>query len=164
MSMSVTLIVVFRRYQRAMPLRWVRSEAASPKQAYQQTRMVRVSVLARSLELDPPDIRPWRPGPPAPEEYRSVLGRWWSEGFEHVFRWRNGRLESQRVDAPAGKPPAVFAPTGDPDVLRTVSGRETGELLRLTRDAAGQVVTMHWATYRFTRVQETFDGVPAGEP
>jgi len=121
-------------------------------------------LLARSLELDPPDIRPWRPGPPAPEEYRSVLGRWWSEGFEHVFRWRNGRLESQRVDAPAGKPPAVFAPTGDPDVLRTVSGRETGELLRLTRDAAGQVVTMHWATYRFTRVQETFDGVPAGEP
>jgi len=33
MSMSVTLMVVFLRYQRARPLRWVRSEAASPNRA-----------------------------------------------------------------------------------------------------------------------------------
>jgi hypothetical protein len=46
-------------------------------------------------------------------------------------------------------------------VLRTISGREAGELLRLTRDERGVVVRMHWATYRFTRVQEAFDGVPA---
>jgi hypothetical protein len=45
-----------------------------------------------------------------------------------------------------------------PDVLRTVSGREVGELLRLTRDDRGVIVRMHWATYRFTRVQEAFDG------
>jgi YD repeat-containing protein len=44
------------------------------------------------------------------------------------------------------------------DVLRTVSGREAGEELRLTRDASGQVVAMHWATYRVTREQETFAG------
>jgi hypothetical protein len=45
------------------------------------------------------------------------------------------------------------------DLLRTVSGREAGELLRLTRDpATGEVVRMHWATYRFTRDQQTFDG------
>jgi hypothetical protein len=30
-----------------------------------------------------------------------------------------------------------------------------------TRDAGGTVVRMHWATYRFTRVQEGFDGGPA---
>ena len=30
--------------------------------------------------------------------------------------------------------------------------------LRLTRDDTGRVVRMHWATYRFTRAQETFDG------
>ena len=54
--------------------------------------------------------------------------------------------------------PAVFEETG-PDVLRTVCGREAGELLRLTRDPAGaEVVRMHWATYRFTRGQETFEG------
>jgi len=65
-------------------------------------------------------------------------------------------------EAPADRPPAVFrALPGRPDVLRTVSGREAGELLRLTRDDTGAIVRMHWATYRFTRVQEAFDGGPA---
>ena len=77
----------------------------------------------------------------APDHLRTVLGWWWSEGYE-----------------PADRPPAVFEETG-PDVLRTVCGREAGELLRLTRDpAGGEVVRMHWATYRFTRRQETFEG------
>ena len=54
--------------------------------------------------------------------------------------------------------PAVFAPAEGlgPDVLRTVSGREAGELLRLTRDADGRLVHMHWATYRLTREQRGF--------
>ena len=37
------------------------------------------------------------------------------------------------------------------DRLRTESGRERGELLRVTRDAAGAVDRLHWATYLFTR-------------
>jgi hypothetical protein len=50
----------------------------------------------------------------------------------------------------------VFAQV-EPDLLRTQSGREAGELLRLTRDpATGEVVRLHWATYRFTRDQQTF--------
>ena len=68
------------------------------------------------------------------------------------------RCRPRSVDQPANRPPAVFAPVdGQPDVFRTVSGRETGELLRLTRAADGTVVRLHWATYRFTRGQETFD-------
>jgi hypothetical protein len=51
----------------------------------------------------------------------------------------------------------------DADVLRTVSGREAGEQLRLHRDERGVVVSMHWATYRLTRGLETFDGVPASD-
>ena len=95
-------------------------------------------------------------------EYRSILGRWWSEGFEFVFSWHDGALQARAADAPADRPPAVFEPLPDaPGELRTVSGRETGERLRLTRDARGVVVRMHWATYRLTRVQEAFDGVPA---
>lgn len=122
-------------------------------------------LLAVSAEEDPADIVEWTPGEPAPEQYRSVLGRWWGEGYEYVFSWRNGALQARSADDPPGKPPAVFAPLPDqPDVLRTVSGREVGELLRLTRDAAGAVVRMHWATYRFTRSQETFDGIPASHP
>src|SRR5205807_795980 len=68
-----------------------------------------------------------------------------------------GRRHARRAGAAAARPPAGCAETG-PDVLRTVCGREAGELLRLTRDPAGaEVVRMHWATYRFTRGQETFE-------
>ncbi|WP_349880853.1 serine hydrolase domain-containing protein [Micromonospora sp. HUAS YX12] len=116
-------------------------------------------LLAAAAEHDPAEIEPWRPGPPAPAHLRGVLGRWWGEGFEYVFSWHDGTLRARGADDPAGKPPAVFAPLPDrPDVFRTVSGREAGELLRLTRDEHGVVVRMHWATYRFTRSQETFDG------
>lgn len=38
------------------------------------------------------------------------------------------------------------------------------ELLRLTRDGTGAVTRMHWATYRFTRRQETFDRGWVSEP
>ncbi len=119
-------------------------------------------LLKLAVEADPADIRPWSPGEPAPRQFRSVLGPWWSEGFPFVFSWHDGTLQARGADAPDDRPPAVFRPLPErPDVLRTVSGREAGELLRLTRDERGVVVRMHWATYRFTRVQEAFDGVPA---
>lgn len=121
-------------------------------------------LLRLAVELDPADIRPWAPGRPAPAAYRSILGPWWSEGMPFVFSWHDGTLQARAVDAPADRPPAVFQPLpGQPDVLRTVSGREAGERLRLTRDEHGVVVRMHWATYRLTRVQEAFDGVPASD-
>jgi CubicO group peptidase (beta-lactamase class C family) len=116
-------------------------------------------LLRLAVETDPADIRPWRAGSPAPATYRSVLGPWWSEGDQFLFSWHDGTLQARFADGPADAPPAVFRPLPDrPDVLRTVSGREVGELLRLTRDAGGTVVRMHWATYRCTRVQEAFDG------
>ena len=97
------------------------------------------ALLAAAVEHDPAEIEPWRPGGPPPDHLRTVLGRWWSEGYEHVFFWREGRLHARMADAPADRPPAVFEETG-PDVLRTVCGREAGELLRLTRDPAGAEV------------------------
>ncbi|GIM89030.1 serine hydrolase domain-containing protein [Paractinoplanes toevensis] len=116
-------------------------------------------LLRLAVELDPADIEPWRPAPPAPRDYRSVLGTWWSEGSPFTFSWHGGALQARDADAPADLPPSVFAPIPDrPGVLRTVSGRETGELLRLTRDEHGAVTRMHWATYRFTRLQDGFDG------
>jgi CubicO group peptidase (beta-lactamase class C family) len=116
-------------------------------------------LLNTAVEADPADIQPWTPGDQVPAVYRSVLGRWWGEGFEYVFSWRDGALQARGAQAPAGSAPAVFQPfPDDPDVLRGVSGREVGELLRLTRNPDGTVFRMHWATYRFTRAQETFDG------
>ncbi|MEU4422826.1 serine hydrolase domain-containing protein [Actinoplanes sp. NPDC024001] len=127
-----------------------------------QTNELVHELLRLAVELDPADITPWRPAPPAPVAYRSVLGRWWSEGTEFVFAWHDGQLQARVAEAPADRPPAIFEPLpGQPDVLRTRSGREAGELLRLTRDEGGAVVRMHWATYRFTRLQEGFDGGPA---
>ncbi len=119
-------------------------------------------LLTAAVADDPAEIEPWHPGEPAPPQYRSVLGRWWGEGFEYVFSWRDGTLRARGAQDPAGRPPAVFGPTAEADVLRTVSGREVGELLRLTRDpVTGAVVRMHWATYRFTREQQTFEGFAA---
>ncbi|MEU7845357.1 serine hydrolase domain-containing protein [Micromonospora sp. NPDC049114] len=116
-------------------------------------------LLTEAVEHDPADIEPWTPGAPAPAALRGVLGRWWGEGSEYVFSWHDGALRARGAGDQAGRPPAVFAPLPDrPDVFRTVSGREVGELLRLTRDEDRTVVRMHWATYRFTRHQETFDG------
>lgn len=116
-------------------------------------------LLAAAVEHDPADITPWTPGAQVPDAYRSLLGRWWGEGFEYIFTWRDGALHARGVDQPSKRPPAVFAPVeGEADLFRTVSGREAGELLRLTRDDSGRVERMHWATYRFTRGQEAFDG------
>jgi CubicO group peptidase (beta-lactamase class C family) len=116
-------------------------------------------LLRMAVEIDPADIQPWTPQPPAPDPYRSALGVWWSEGSQFVFAWHGGALQSRVVGAPADQPPSIFQPVpAEPDRLRTVSGREAGELLRLTRDESGKIVLMHWATYRFTRQQEAFDG------
>jgi CubicO group peptidase (beta-lactamase class C family) len=121
-------------------------------------------LLRLAAELDPAEIKPWAPGRPAPATYRSALGRWWSEGSEFAFSWHDGALQARLTEARADYPPSIFRPEpGRPDVLRTVSGREAGELLRLTRDEAGTINRMHWATYRFTRVQEGFDGGPASD-
>jgi CubicO group peptidase (beta-lactamase class C family) len=112
----------------------------------------------------PPDIEPWTPGEPTPAPLRSVLGRWWSEGFEWIFTWRGGQLHARRAEEAGHKPPSVFDPLGG-DEFRTRDGGEAGERLRLHRDPATGVVTeMHWATYRFTRTQLTFDGMNPGEP
>ena len=121
------------------------------------------TLLAAAAEHDPADIAPWRPGGAAPADLQSVLGRWWGEGFEYVFSWRDQALQARGADDPPGKPPAIFEPV-DRDLYRTASGREAGELLRLTRDPTGTVTRMHWATYRFTRQQETFDGINPGVP
>ncbi|GAA2518264.1 serine hydrolase domain-containing protein [Winogradskya humida] len=118
-------------------------------------------LLRIAVEEDPAEIQPWKPGPAAPPEYRSILGPWWSEGMQFVFAWHDGTLQARGAEAPVDRPPAIFRPLPEnPDLLRTLSGREAGELLRLTRDGDGVVVRMHWATYRFTRVQETFDNIP----
>jgi CubicO group peptidase (beta-lactamase class C family) len=103
------------------------------------------------VEHDPVEPEPWRPGTAVPEEFRGLLGRWFSEGQPFVFWVEQGELKA-RVDKPAAAKltPSRFVRVSD-DVYRDVAGRERGELLRITRAADGTVTKLNWATYLFTR-------------
>ena len=111
--------------------------------------------LVEAALEEEPSPEPWRPGPEPPDDLASALGRWWSEGVEFVFSWREGALEARVVEAPDWRAPAVFERL-DHDRFRTVSGRERGELLELVRDEEGRVVKLYWASYPFTREPRPF--------
>jgi CubicO group peptidase (beta-lactamase class C family) len=100
---------------------------------------------------DPVEDEPWRPGTTVPAELRGLVGRWFSEGHPFVLTVRDGTLEA-RIDLAAAQamPPSVFEKVAD-DLYRTVSGRERGELLKVTRDSDGTPTKLNWATYLFTR-------------
>jgi CubicO group peptidase (beta-lactamase class C family) len=112
--------------------------------------------LSRAVaDAFPPVPEEWRPGEEAPAELAGVLGRWWSEGHEVVFSFRNGSLESLFVDARLDLGRSVYEQE-QPDVYRVVRGYERGELLRVVRDEAGEPVKLYFATYPVTRTPETF--------
>jgi hypothetical protein len=92
----------------------------------------------------------WRPGDAPPADAEPLLGRWWSEGSEYVFRWRDGHLEARSVDDKHWEQPSVFV-REEADRYRVVSGTERGELLLVERAADGSVTGMSWATYPFRR-------------
>ena len=114
-----------------------------------------LELAERTLELMPPEAQPWRPADAPPPDVAALLGSWWSEGFEHVFRWQDGKLVADLLVAPEYRRRSVFAPEGD-DRWRVAEGRERGEVLRLVRDDAGAPVKLYWATYPFTRTPQTF--------
>ena len=114
-----------------------------------------LELAEKVLELEPRAPEPWRRQDAPPAEVTGVLGRWWSEGYEFVFRWRDGGLVAEALAAPEHRRTSRFAPES-PDVYRTVAGRERGELLRVVRDEGGEVVKLYWATYPFTRAPQTF--------
>ena len=109
-----------------------------------------IALADHVLEHDPVDPEVWRPGTEVPAELADVLGLWFSEGSPFVFSVKHGRLEARPQSLPEHKPSSVFEKV-DEDRYRTVSGREAGELLRITRGADGKVTKMNWATYLFTR-------------
>lgn len=118
-----------------------------------------VALAEHVIEHDPEEPEPWRPGTSTPAELEAVIGRWYSEGAPFVFSVKEGHLEARAADAPDHKPSSVFERVGD-DVYRTTSGRELGELLRITRDEHGDVVKMNWATYLFARKPLAFGEQP----
>ena len=114
-----------------------------------------LELTAEAADALPAEPGPWRPAAAPPDDVAGLLGRWWTEGQEFVFTWRDGRLEARWAQAPPELEPAVFEPDG-PDAYRVVSGRERGEQLRVVRDRGGNVTKLYWATYPVMRSPEIF--------
>ncbi len=125
----------------------------SSSNAFVDTLALRLA--GKTSELDPSEPERWDVGVPPPDEVAGLLGRWWSEGTEYVFRWRRGRLEATLAETTKAIEPTAFEPDGD-DRWRARSGLERGELLRLVRDGEGVPTRLYWATYPFTREPRTF--------
>ncbi len=115
------------------------------------TGEIALELAGATIELWSPDPKPWCPESPPPPEVAAILGRWWSEGNEHVFTWRDGKLTASIVGAPVRVKPSVFESLPDGG-FRVISGRERGERLRVEQDR------LIWAGYPFTRDQEPTPG------
>jgi CubicO group peptidase (beta-lactamase class C family) len=110
-------------------------------------------------EREPVEPKPWRPGTSVPAELADLIGVWWTEGIPFTFSVREGRLEARAPSLPEHKPSSRFERV-EPDLFRTVAGREEGELLRVTRDAEGRPTQLNWATYLVTRAPLAFGERP----
>jgi CubicO group peptidase (beta-lactamase class C family) len=111
---------------------------------------IAIGLADHVVEHDPVEEEPWKPATDVPEGLVGILGRWFTEGRPMTITLPGGRLEARMDGLPADRAPSVFEQIG-PDEFRTVSGRERGEMLRITRGPGGSVAHLHWATYLCTR-------------
>jgi len=125
--------------------------AALTNSGTQGVKDLALDLVSTTIDLWPADVGLWTPEAEPPAEIRSILGRWWSEGSEFTFCWRDAKLEATVEGAASWQLPAVFERVGERE-YRGVSGRERGELLRIEDDR------LVWAGYAFTRLQEPSAG------
>jgi CubicO group peptidase (beta-lactamase class C family) len=113
-----------------------------------QTAELALELATATIEQWPAEIAPWRPETEPPEDMRPLLGRWWSEGNEFVFTWKQERLHAHVVGDTASARDAVFEQVDGG--FRVTAGRERGERLRVEGDR------LVWGGYIFTRTQQPF--------
>ena len=118
-----------------------------------------VALADLATDREPIDPGPWTPGTTVPDSLRELLGVWFTEGAAFEFSVRHGRLEARAQGAPAHKTPSRFEEV-EPDLFRTVAGREHGEALRVTRRSDGTVLKLNWATYLLSREALAFGQHP----
>jgi CubicO group peptidase (beta-lactamase class C family) len=112
-------------------------------------------LLDAALDADPRRKPVWTAGE-VPAEVRELLGPWWSEGAEFLVEWREGALTMTGRGGAEWRR-TRFEPTG-PDGYRAVSGRESGERLRVLRSGT-TVERLMFGGYAFTRAPLTFTEV-----
>ena len=109
-----------------------------------------LALVRTTIEEWPVAPETWRIGEPPPDDVVPLLGIWFMEAARVVFRWREGKLEARFDGMPEWRPSAIYERETD-DRLRTVSGPEHGEALRIVRGDDGSVEGMVWAGYPVTR-------------
>jgi CubicO group peptidase (beta-lactamase class C family) len=114
-----------------------------------------LDLACAAREALPRPAAAWSPDGGAPAEVLPLLGIWWTEGNQLVLSYRDGRLQAELPDGPAGRSTSWFALEA-PDRYRVIEGRERGEQLRVVRDEHGDVLKLYFATYPVTRAPQTF--------
>ncbi|MEU7765028.1 serine hydrolase domain-containing protein [Nocardia sp. NPDC049190] len=100
------------------------------------------------VSLPPQPPRHWEPAPICPEEIRPLLGSWWAEADETVFRWEHDGLHASLATDPANSDTRFAAEASGR--FRAVDGRLAGEVLLVSEGTKG--IEMRWATYPLTRM------------
>jgi CubicO group peptidase (beta-lactamase class C family) len=136
----------------------VLTNASTPAPALTELAL---GLVEKAIEHFPRPAEVWRAEKPPPAEIEELLGSWWSEGMEFVFRWKRGRLEASLVGASPRTRPSVFEALG-PGRFRVVEGRERGEVLEVVRSDEGPALKLYWATYPFTRRPQVIGGTAPG--
>jgi CubicO group peptidase (beta-lactamase class C family) len=107
-------------------------------------------LIRTTIEQWPVPPKPWKIEEPPPDDVVPLLGIWFMEGDPFTMRWKNGKLDARFPDDPDWKPSAVIVRESD-DRWRIESGWEQGEVLRVERDADGNVTRLVLAGYPVTR-------------
>jgi CubicO group peptidase (beta-lactamase class C family) len=107
-------------------------------------------LLGATVDEWPVAAEAWRVGQPPPGDILPLLGIWFMEAAQLVFRWRGGKLEARFEGLPEWRPSSIFERETD-DRWRTVSGPEHGEALRILRGADGAIEQLIWAGYPVLR-------------
>jgi D-alanyl-D-alanine carboxypeptidase len=111
---------------------------------------VTLALVRTTVDEWPVAPEPWRVGEPPPEDVLPLLGIWFMEASQLVFRWRDGRLEVRSPEDLDWEPSSFLEREAD-DRWRTVSGPEQGEALRIERAPDGSVTRLVWGGYPVTR-------------
>jgi CubicO group peptidase (beta-lactamase class C family) len=109
-----------------------------------------LDLVRATVEEWPVAPEPWRVGDPPPDDVVPLLGIWFMEATQLVFRWRDGKLEVRSPDDADWEPSSILERETD-DRWRTVSGPEHGEAVRVVRAEDGSIVRLIWGGYPVTR-------------
>lgn len=107
---------------------------------------VGLAILTTVLDHEPGRTAVWRPRATAPAPVTPLLGRWWWMGREHAARWEADERYGDGVLVIESPGEQWYFTPESPDRWRGQTGEQAGEVLTVSRDAAGAVIGLDIAT------------------